>query len=198
VTAVFSVHGQLDIRADKFNLHQHDQVVTTLMGAYTVAPARFGSVLANADRLGEVLATQAPRLAPVLARLRGTAELAVRATLSHPEDFNAAAQADPPTRVMEGGLAYLVARRQASGPPMALPSPLVRLHSQLANRARCWTVGAGPDDSLVGAYLVSTTGVDAFRDELLAARARDPHLRISLTGPWAPYSFVEPEAAGDG
>jgi hypothetical protein len=51
---------------------------------------------------------------------------------------------------------------------------------------------------MVGAYLVAAGEVKAFRDVFVAARARQPQLRASLTGPWAPYSFVEPEALIDG
>jgi hypothetical protein len=50
---------------------------------------------------------------------------------------------------------------------------------------------------MVGAYLVAASEVDAFRDDLVAARARRPRLRVSLTGPWAPYSFVDLEPLTD-
>jgi Gas vesicle synthesis protein GvpL/GvpF len=199
-SAVYSVHRHLDLVADSASLRRHDQVLTTLMRTCTVAPARFGSVLADVDRLGDVLAAQGPRLAPVLARLRGASELAVRASVSGMEDEHSAAWHSVPSQAMPAGRSYLLARRQErmGGRAVGLPSCLAQLHDRLASRAHCWTVRATPDKSLVGAYLIARREVDAFRDDLVGARADEPRLRATLTGPWAPYSFVEPETLGDG
>jgi hypothetical protein len=195
VTAIFSVHQHLDVRSEPQHLRLHDKVVTTLMEMCTVAPARFGSTLADVDRLEEVLADQSPRLAPVLARLRGTAELAVRARWIDPgnHDVPIADGAPPPN--MGSGRTYLHTRRRQPEDP--LHSSLVPFHRRLARHAQAWTVHSTPDTSMVGAYLVAAGEVEAFRDDFVGARARHPRLRVSLTGPWAPYSFVDVETLTD-
>jgi Gas vesicle synthesis protein GvpL/GvpF len=198
VTAIFSVHDQLDIRYDTRSLQHHDKVVTALMETCTVAPARFGSTLADVDRLEAVLAEQAPRLAPVLTRLRGASELAVRARCSDTCSHELPVPDVGPPSSLRTGRAYLRTRQRQSGNQISLPSPLVRFHDRLTCHAQAWTVGSRPDSSMVGAYLVASGEIEAFRDDFVAARARHPQLRVSLTGPWAPYSFVEPEALIDG
>lgn len=198
VTAIFSVHDQLDIHYDARSLQQHDHVVTALMDRCTVAPARFGSTLAGVDRLGTVLAEQAPRLAPVLARLRGTSELAVRARWSGTGDHDVPVEAVAPLPASGTGRSYLHTRHREADRQTSLHSSLVPFHAQLARHAQAWTIRSRPDRSMVGAYLVAVGEIESFRNDLVAARAGQPQLRVSLTGPWAPYSFVEPEALIDG
>lgn len=199
VAAVFSEHGQLAVRPDVASLRRHDQVVTALMARGTVAPARFGSTLTDVPQLEAVLADKAPGLGPVLRRLRGKRELSVRATVPSslpPHLEPAKGESSAPAG---SGRAYLrgLGRGHCHRPAIAEPS-LLRLHEALAVRARAWTVREGPDHTMVGAYLVSEDDTEAFREGLVAARAEQPHLRVSLTGPWAAYSFVQPERLLDG
>jgi hypothetical protein len=92
---------------------------------------------------------------------------------------------------MRSGRAYLHNRRRQ--PESPLHGSLVPFHRRLAHHARAWTVHSRPDTSMVGAYLVAASEVEGFRENFVVARARHPRLRVSLTGPWAPYSFVDPE-----
>jgi hypothetical protein len=96
---------------------------------------------------------------------------------------------------MRSGRAYLYNRRRQ--PESPLHRSLVPFHKQLARHARAWTVHSRPDTSMVGAYLVAAGEVEAFRVDFVAARDQHPRLRVSLTGPWAPYSFVDPETLTD-
>jgi len=43
---------------------------------------------------------------------------------------------------------------------------------------------------LNGAYLVGTAGAEQFTDAVAELAGRLPALRLQLTGPWPPYSFV--------
>ncbi|MBO0729287.1 MAG: GvpL/GvpF family gas vesicle protein [Acidimicrobiaceae bacterium] len=177
VTAVYSVHEDLDLTVNAAFLRQHDRVVTALMERCTVAPARFGTVFTDFAGLEGALLAQTPQLASALARVRGTVELAVRASDCSEE----LTEDDRPT-TRQPGISYLRARRDA---------PLARLEAALAGRAKSTKVRSRGNGSMVAAYLVAAEDTGAFRDALLAVRAELPDLRVTLTGPWAPYSFVE-------
>ena len=115
------------------------------------------------------------RLAASLDRVRGAAELAVRA---HPRRQDA----DPPAR---GGSGH----DYMSGKARQLEAARA-VHEPLAQVARDSVIRPGPE-LLRAAYLVDRGAVERF--VAVVRRLQDAHagLDVLCTGPWPPYSFAE-------
>lgn len=56
-----------------------------------------------------------------------------------------------------------------------------------------------PTDRLAlrAAFLIEPTRFDACRQAIAEVRRRHPDLRVLVSGPWSPYSFVGPDRAGE-
>lgn len=171
---------------DMASLCGHDAAVIDLMAACTVAPFQFGTVVSDAVDLATKLGGRGDRMPFLLKRLRGRREMALRAGLAHPRGGG---DGTSPT-----GAAYLRARRE--------PDELTQLHRELAAQA----VEALSDwDArrrlFKASYLVEVADVAVFAGAASRQAAAHPAISsVSLTGPWAPYSFARldvsaPEAA---
>jgi hypothetical protein len=199
VSAVCTIHDDLRLETDPDTMWQHERVTATLMTRCAVAPVRFGTVLSGTGHLEQMLAAQEGRFVAVLARLRGKVELAVRGQLAPSTPGSAigtAAVPDrPPTVPSQPGCGrgYLKALQETySDQPDPFPSgPLADIHATLASCAEASTAPAGTGGTMVAAYLVDADGVASFRRAFMGARNRHRDVRLSLTGPWAPFSFVE-------
>lgn len=197
VTAVCTIHDDLRLEASARTLWQHERVTATLMTRCGVAPVRFGTVLAGVDQLEQMLAAHEDRFVAVLARLRGKVELSVRGRVSPSvrEATPVVVDSDPPLTPSPpgSGRAYLrtLLQTHADRPETPPSGSLAEIHATLAACAEASTSRGGSDDAMVAAYLVEASGVAAFRRAFMGTRARHRDVRLSLTGPWAPFSFVE-------
>ncbi|SCL14558.1 GvpL/GvpF family gas vesicle protein [Micromonospora inyonensis] len=109
----------------------------------------------------------------------------------------------PVARETGAGAAYLRRRRaqlqaREDGQQVAARSAAA-VHAELAGQATesCRHTpqdrrlsGASHPMVLNGAYLVPVEGLAGFRAAVAALAARYPALRLELTGPWPPYSFI--------
>lgn len=75
-----------------------------------------------------------------------------------------------------------------------LGAALVDVHATLGALAQASTQRPAADGTLVATYLVDAEEVDAFRRAVTGMGDRHRDVRLSLTGPWAPFSFVGGEA----
>lgn len=140
-------------------LRRHEAIVETLMTDRDLLPVRFGTRLADVGAAARLLIERRNELSRALARVRGTAEIAVRVAA-------APGVRSDPTRALA-----------------AVHRPLA-LHA----RAATYRSGAG-GDLLRGAYLVTREGVDPFVGAVADLQQSLPDLRLLCTGPWPPYSF---------
>lgn len=169
-------------------LRRHLAAVEDLLGVCTVVPFRFGTAVDDEEDLRRRAPELAARAPELLSWFRGRVELGVRAYPEVPDPT-----LPPPPR---SGREYLRALRDRSVPSTQLRA----LHTTLAGAAAATTVsmhGVG----LTAAYLVAREDLESFR--LLAQRAGErlpSPWQMSVTGPWAPYSFVDapPRDAGSG
>ncbi len=210
LAAVCSVHDQLDLEPDAATLWQHERVTAKLTERGAVAPVRFGTVFGDGGRVGQVLADQEVRFTAVLARLRGKVELSVRArapqsdaqrvehngprfagNATTDDDCDQGPTASPP-RPGGSGQQYLRSLRDANlgRPGGGLPGALADLHAILSAHADDSTLQDGGDETMVAAYLVSAGQVNVFERAVIDIGDRHPEIEMSLTGPWAPFSFV--------
>ena len=190
LAAVVSDRDDATLVADTDALWAHERVVEAVMDEATVLPVRFGTQFSSEGDLLGVLDQRCDALSEALARLVGKVELGVRALWPGEPDH----QRERP----ESGTGYMMAklegmrreadrRHRAAGVATALDEPLARL-SHASNRRVMVT------DRLVlsGAYLVGEDRVAEFRDMVADLQSAHPHLEVLCTGPWPPYSFVEP------
>ncbi len=194
VAAICTVHDDLTLEAGTATLWHQERVIAALMQRSTVAPVRFGTMLADVEHLAHVLASQESRLATVFPLLRGRVELALRG--SGPPAADCESTGPPaPTPQPGSGRDYLIALRDArtrqSGP--GLGAALADVHATLGELAHRSTQRPAADGALVAAYLVGVEGVDCFRRAVAGLSDRHRDVRLSLTGPWAPFSFLGEE-----
>jgi hypothetical protein len=156
-------------------LWRHEEVVESLMGQRDLLPMRFGTLVEDDEAAIRALDERREELKTSLDRVRGAVELAVRAEAEAPGD-----------RIPSGttGAEYLQAKAHRTEAARLLHEPLAFL-------ARESVVKPGPE-LLRAAYLVDREAVDGFVG--LVRRLQETHdgLRVLCTGPWPPYSFVQP------
>jgi hypothetical protein len=203
IAAVGTFHDALELEEEADVLCRHDQVAAALMPRCTVAPTRFGTVVFDGYRLREMLRQQESHWIDMLAGLRGKAELALRA--SSPRGSMSTAGEEPgPTRLSNDprvesdpadagpGRRYLrrLSAAATDGEMRRLPPALQYIHASMSRVATASAVTARTDTAMTAAYLVGANEVAAMEDTAAAASRRFPAVDLSLTGPWAPYSFV--------
>jgi Gas vesicle synthesis protein GvpL/GvpF len=158
------------------SLVDHDRVLNQAMTACTVVPFRFGTAVRDRAELAGRLDSGAVSWPDLFDRVRGRRELALRAR---------PAGRCGPERPARHGREYLRERAGRSTPPA-----LETLYQAMASAA----VGAvGELDgtgALKASYLVDEEGIDWFCAQLTATQTAVGGLEVSLTGPWAAYSFV--------
>ncbi|CAN5416095.1 GvpL/GvpF family gas vesicle protein [soil metagenome] len=184
-------------------LREHDRVVRAALRTATPLPIRFGAPLRDEAAVAEMLATRSEELLAGLARVSGRVEAGVtvrwdlhaereRVLCSHPQLRHATHT--PVTPV--SGRQYLERRRGEH-----------LLEDLLQERARALLsrVGAALEADLLPAsltllplpevagmlaHLVPREEFAAYRRRFELAREALPEATLTLTGPWAPYSFV--------
>jgi hypothetical protein len=157
---------------------RHAQVVEELMNrSSAVLPAQFGPDFADDDELADAVRTRSRELERGLRRVRGCVEFGLR-VLGQPAAGSSGASSG--SEYMRGRLTETKERDRL----------VAELHEPLARLSRAATKSSS-GSRFAGAYLVPAAKAAAFREAVLALRARRPELAIVCTGPWPPYSFAE-------
>jgi hypothetical protein len=198
LAAVVSPLALRDLRRTTENVLRHATIVEALQQRGAMLPVRFGTVVADAESLADVLAERHAELTADLARLGDKAEFGLTVLWDRPpggDDGRADGAGDdgagggPGTRYLRARLAASrrVAAREAAARTIAREIDEA-LGSHVLDR-RC---SIAPTDRLAvrAAFLIEPTRFDACRQAIAEQRERRPDLRILVSGPWAPYSFV--------
>jgi hypothetical protein len=182
----------------------HHAVVDRLSRAGAVVPARLATVYRDDARLAQVISEQHDDLAGTLTRLTGRAEWGVKGYAAsgarpRPEESASAGGGG----AGGAGAAYLRRRRSeladreqrqritaeaAAAVHAALAGYAVEARRHAAQDQRL--SGAAAPMVLNGAYLIDRNGRSGFADLVSALADRYQQIRLELTGPWPPYSFV--------
>jgi Gas vesicle synthesis protein GvpL/GvpF len=178
----------------------HHVVVDALAQAGPVVPARLATVYLNAERVAEMLTERRDEFVDGLDRVNGRAEWGVKAYAMEMTDAARPAPAD-------SGLAYLRRRRaQLTAQNEGLENAAreaTAVHASLAHFAAGARRHAPQDRRLSGAetamvlngaYLVDKDRVVEFTDLVSALSKCHAAVRLEVTGPWPPYSFIAEEA----
>ncbi|MEV0152706.1 GvpL/GvpF family gas vesicle protein [Micromonospora sp. NPDC050686] len=186
----------------------HHGVVEALSRTGAVVPARLATVHRDTDRVAAVLADRQAELAVALDRLTGRTEWGVKGYVvpgaTAPEEEQSA------TGGGGAGAAYLRRRRaqltaREQGQRVAAETAAT-VHDALAQYAVAARRHAAQDRRLSGAptamvlngaYLVDVSTLDGFTELVRMLAGRHPQVRLELTGPWPPYSFVADRPAAE-
>jgi hypothetical protein len=170
-----------------------------------VAPLRLATVYLDDDNVRAALDANEEAFTAALDRVRGRSEWGVKAYAAAPSE---AAEAEPDGRggapATGPGRAYLLRKRAERDRAVRARQDVQDAAEELHRSLGAASVAghryppqdprlSGQRDDMVlnAAYLVEDDAATAFRDAV--AGWRSPHLRVELTGPWAPYSFASLE-----
>jgi hypothetical protein len=180
----------------------HERVIRHFASRRATVPARLFTIFLSDERALTHARVSARHLARVFARVDGCEEWGVRIFADAPPGApparaKASAAPDAGRRFLERKRDLLhVARAAASAAPRAA----LAVYRRLARHTRAHRkipVVAGTSGSLLvdAAFLVPRAGRRTFRGEVAdsARRARKEGLRLTLTGPWPAYNFVDEE-----
>lgn len=174
---------------------RHQAVVEALMDGRPVLPLRFGALAEDVAACRRLLARHHEALRLQLDRVRHRVEFAVRvAGVREPAPDPAPGAA--PGAALGPGATYLraLARRERRWPPSTADFPHDGLAAHAADRL-LWARAEGQPD-LRASFLVAKPWVPDFLADIATLRRRRPDLGITVTGPWPPYSFADPDLAG--
>ena len=209
VAAVVSGHAAGAVEPTPENLRRHERIVEALCERDATLPVRFGTVLANGESLRRALAERHEVLQDDLRRLAGTLEFGVTVLWqrgpgseppSHPDErapdrVNHSPAAE---RAAGRGAAYLRARwiehRQAEALRDRAQGLAAELDSALLPHALASLRTLCPSDRLAlrDVYLITRESAGAFQEAADTLRKRLTGVRLFVSGPWPPYSFVTP------
>lgn len=179
----------------------HDGLLRRLLPLTTVVPLRFGSIQRDLAGVEEFLEERRAPFGEALRRLRGRVELGVKVWVDPAR--RAADDAPAPATGREYLQRQREARERASTARADLDAALRHVHERLLAVADAGILNRPQPRELTGseramalnaAYLVRV-GDDALLDEVERLRAELPELDLEVTGPWAPYNFVEADAS---
>lgn len=189
----------------------HQAVLDALLPMANLLPMKFATIYFNMSGLDTLFAEKFEEFETVLEHLRGQQEWGVKVfidqakLLEHIDEYSSTVkQLRAEMQGKPQGAAYFVARRlqQVASDEVERVSFTVadEVNARLSECSHAARLGALPPDPeaaerlvLSGAYLVARTEASAFQaavDEL-AERHAGQGFRLELSGPWAPYNFVD-------
>jgi hypothetical protein len=187
-----------DLRWLERTARQHDEVVQAGARITTTMPLRLATICTDDTSAQARLHRVGSQALAVLADLDGREEWGVK-LLASPDR---SAPDDPLTDGMSG-TAYLQRRRQQlsrnAAAAVAASRDADAIYSRLAEHAVAGRRHRPQDQRLTGAaqpmllnasFLVERTRVGEFRSVVADLMSERPPESVTLTGPWAPYSFA--------
>jgi hypothetical protein len=186
---VVTRHARLDPGPDPRAVVRHDAVVSGLLRAGAVLPARFGTRYRDDDQLIDAVRPRAGALAERLSAVRGRVELGVHAWEAAPAGA-AGMPSAPKVRSVAptSGRDYLRDRLdqyRRTG----------RLTAMVMDGVAAYAIERAParparDGGVAFTFLVEHDRVGAFVAAVDRIATSQADVRLVCTGPWAPYSFT--------
>ncbi|GAA1566738.1 MULTISPECIES: GvpL/GvpF family gas vesicle protein [Kribbella] len=185
----------------------HDRVVRAVWSATgAVAPFRLATICTTDDAVRIRLTTRYDELAAALDRVAGRSEWTVKAF--RPLVSGTSAGAGTGTSTATSGTTYLMRRReqldqqrQAAVDAQAVADDIHRRFAGAADACRRLPPQdrrlTGYDEPMIlnGAYLVDDREGERFRSTVEAFALGLSDVRLTVDGPWPPYSFTSLESA---
>lgn len=184
-------------------LRDHDRVVRAALRTATPLPIRYGTgCFATESDARDALRARSDELRESLARVEGRLEMGVRLEWTRPEPSSeprnepsgrspGEGDVDQPS----GGRAYLEARRREielrDAGRAAAAAALDRLERELDLEGVPTVRTLLPSPGVAGllAHLVLRSEAQRYNECVTRAARAMPEYRLTVSGPWAPYSF---------
>ena len=180
----------------------HHTVVEAITTRSVTLPLRLATIHRGDDRVAQALRQGYEHFGEVLDRLTGRVELGVKVYVNPDAAPSSPREATVTSRLASPGKDYLRQRRrlrderedawrQGTAIARQLDDAITALSvDRREHRTQSPQLSPVPGDNILNvAYLV-----DARRADRIAELARNPngetHVRVVVTGPWAPYSFA--------
>jgi hypothetical protein len=185
------------------SLRRHDAVVRRLAAvADALLPARFGALAGDDAELCERLTRAGDGLRDALARVAGREQMILRVYVSSDDASAAPARVPPPLEsVASGGevgagTRYLAerARAQRAAADVGELTPIRPVLDRFVAAERVERHQTPP--LVASVYHLLARGTAAAYTVAVEEAARElPGIRVTVSGPWAPYAFA-PDALG--
>ena len=188
------------------NVLRHGAIVEALQERGPTLPVRFGTVVPDAEAVARALAERRTELTTDLARLGDKLEFGLIVLWDRPpgdDDSRSDGSVEddgpghgPGTRYLR---ARLVASRRAVARQAAAETIAREIDAALGPCVLDRRCSVAPTGRLAirAAFLIEPTRFDACRQAIAEVRKRRPDLRVLVSGPWSPYSFVSRDQAGE-
>ena len=183
---------------------QHEHVIERIMFDCTVLPVRFGTLLANDERVRAALVERQGAFTADLARVAGCIELGLRILWQPPADSVQASPPAPPVQHRQApapalhnpGAQYLLRRAAEEQAQQAVRSRAEALAGEVSRGLDALAVDVRrnvlPTDRLLLAanYLIPRVQMGSFVTAVEQLRAQHRQLAFLWSGPWPPYHFM--------
>lgn len=177
-------------------LRQHETVVRAALLSATPLPLRYGTRFRSPEEAISLIQERADEFLAALERVRDCVEMSLRVTLRRDESLpqpplveEATGEQGPGRRFLELRKAQLEAeselRRQVEEALDGVEAELSEMGFPVHR-----TVLQGGEAGGTLAHLVHREALRRYHRRISELRNSRPDLRITLSGPWGPYSFV--------
>ncbi|MET7605839.1 GvpL/GvpF family gas vesicle protein [Streptomyces avermitilis] len=180
----------------------HHRVVDAMAAQTTVLPLRLATIYRDDDRVRAMVRAGRRAFAQRLTHLAGHVEWGVKVYFDPPSAPTTSTAAAPAAE-LSPGRAYLRSRHQErdsrqdayrsaeQAAQRVEAAARTRAVEHVRHRLQQGPLSHGSGENIVNnAYLVPDDQTEGFRDEVQRAAEQSEIVRVEITGPWAPYSFV--------
>ena len=175
---------------------QHEGVVERIMASRPVLPVRFGTILADDERIQAVLAERQAEMKADLVHVAGCVELGVRVLWDPPAGEPQVAASSLAPEMQTPGARYLQKRAVEEHTRRSVQEQGKALAGELSRALRTKAVDTRQSVLqtermlLNAAFLVPQNEVAAFLSAVEKLRGEHGQLAFLCSGPWPPYHFV--------
>ena len=200
LSAAYSVLGDSCATPDISTCVAYARVIQEIHERATVVPMRYGCLLGSEQAVRELLQLRGEYFKAALAELEGCVEMGVRVLLPAAPPRareRVAVGAAPPS-----GTGYLAARQAAYGAMDADCHEADAAICAIRDALAPYVVKSNPDRSRMGNRRAASICFLVRREEVAELREafrrfqEEADLKLLLSGPWPPYSFVHAEPCG--
>lgn len=186
-------YGEAALRENLENLdwldevaREHHYVIDAAVRLFPLLPVRLATVYSGDDALRSALAGHNAQLLDALHRVGGRVEWGVKAYAAAEPEGTREHRPRPGADKAEPGQAAAVSGAQAVHADLTAKATDTRLHPPQSVQLS----GIRQPMLLNAAYLLEASDGVTFTAAVAGAASAHTELRIELTGPWPPYSFV--------
>ncbi|WP_310619236.1 GvpL/GvpF family gas vesicle protein [Flexibacterium corallicola] len=189
--AVSKASGEV-LEASVERVWLHEQVLSQLLEHHAVLPMRFGMICED-THLASFIGERTQVLNADLRRLNGAVEMALRVSLKNSPIVEELPRELAPPHI--SGRSYLLSRVKQREQRLAQAYPLspLKAHLEACCRQSLWQEPSAEGEPYKVSCLIGRNEVSAFACAM--KEMETPEVKISCTGPWAPYSFVSSMSA---